>query len=77
MDAKLNTTVLDGSEEEQEMQLKLWLGLSLDQSFADLPDIPEDLDESENGIEENQRIMHLCDRYQKNKNRLTPYVYLH
>lgn len=48
MDEKLNTNVLDGSEEEQETQLKLWLGLSPDQSFADLPDIPEDLEESEN-----------------------------
>lgn len=48
MDEKLNTNVLDGSEEEQETQLKLWLGLSPDQSFADLPDIPEDFDEAEN-----------------------------
>lgn len=53
MDTKLNTNVLDGPEEEQEIQLKLWLGLSPDQSFADLPDIPEDLDESVNEIEEN------------------------
>lgn len=48
IDERLNTNVLDGSEEEQELQLKLWLGLSPDQSFADLPDIPEDLDEPEN-----------------------------
>ncbi len=48
MDEKLNINVLDGSEEEQERQLKLWLGLSPDQSFADLPDIPEDLEENEN-----------------------------
>ena len=48
MDEKLNTNVLDGSEEEQEIQLKLWLCLSPDQSFADLSDIPEDLDEIEN-----------------------------
>lgn len=47
IDEKLNVNTLDGSEEEQEVQLKLWLGLSPDQSFADLPNILEDLDEPE------------------------------
>lgn len=48
IDEKINTNTLYGSEEEQEVQLKLWLGLSPDQSFADLPDIPEAKDEPEN-----------------------------